>query len=98
MGGWVVAATHSLAVAVLSPPTFPFLSLPAAAGHFEGKVKFLEVDCVDGGKKSVAFCGKHGVRTNGLHCVCSPPQDTLEFRPLQHTRHTLVTAVGCSLT
>jgi hypothetical protein len=34
----------------------------AAAGHFEGKVKFLEVDCIDGGKKAEAFCGKHGVR------------------------------------
>ena len=33
----------------------------AAAGHFEGKVKFLEVDCIDGGKKAAAFCGKHGV-------------------------------------
>ena len=33
----------------------------AAAGHFEGKVKFLEVDCIDGGKKAEAFCGKHGV-------------------------------------
>ncbi len=62
--------------------------MPAAAGHFEGKVKFLEVDCVDGGKKSVAFCGKHGVRTNAQNCVCSPPQDTLECRPLQHTWHT----------
>ena len=47
----------------MSAPVLCFLSEIAAAGHFEGKVNFLEVDCVDGGKKAEAFCGKHGVRS-----------------------------------
>ena len=43
----------------------------AAAGHFEGKVKFLEVDCIDGGKKAEAFCGKHGVRGSVSALACT---------------------------
>ncbi len=72
--------------------------MPAAAGHFEGKVKFLEVDCEDGGKKSVAFCGKHGVRTNVLNCVCVAPRKIRLSAGPSSTRGTpLVTAAGCSL-